>query len=310
MEARQLYAAVVQNVEQIIRGKRDAVEAIFLGLLCGGHVLLEDVPGVGKTRLAMALARSIQADFGRIQFTPDVLPSDVTGYSIFNVKTQEFVFRQGVIHNDFLLADEINRTSPKTQSCLLEAMEEGQVTIDGVSRRLSPLFTVLATQNPIEHTSTYPLPEAQLDRFLLKTTIGYPDRIDELGILLTQLSYDPLDLLVAVASKEDVLAARLEMRDVQLDRRLAAYIVSIVSETREHPGVAVGASVRGTLALGQIAKAAAYCAGRDYVIPDDIHLWMSAVLEHRLLLKRSAVQQKVTPKSVLSDIRKSLVVPK
>lgn len=299
---------IINNVETVIRGKRDAVEAVIVALICGGHVLVEDVPGVGKTRLVVALAKSINASFGRVQFTPDVLPSDITGFSMFNPKTREFEYRPGVIMNEFLLGDEINRTSPKTQSSLLEAMEERQVTIDGVTYPLPELFMVMATQNPIENTSTSPLPEAQLDRFLMKISIGYPDKRDELGILYDNLRAP--DELRAVASVQDILMLRKQLNNINISRPIGAYIVSLVSATREHERVQLGASVRGTLALAQIAKANALLDNREYVIPDDIHRWLNAVLSHRITLKRGAAQHRITIEQVLEEIRRNLEVPR
>ncbi|GHV32991.1 ATPase [Clostridia bacterium] len=311
MDSKKLCGSIINNVERAIRGKREAVESVLLGLLCGGHVLVEDVPGVGKTRLAVALTKTIDASFGRIQFTPDVLPSDVTGFSVFSPKTREFEFRRGAVMNEFLLADEINRTSPKTQSSLLEAMEERQVTVDGVTYPLPELFMVLATQNPIEHTSTYPLPEAQLDRFLIKISIGYPDARDELNILLGQTAdNDALDNLAPVASAADVVNAQREVSQVYINSQVGEYIVSLVDGTRRHDAVALGASVRGTLALGQAARAFAYMDGRDFVTPDDVHRWLPYALSHRVTLKRGAAQRSVTVAGVLSDVRGALRVPK
>ncbi|MCL1819543.1 MAG: MoxR family ATPase [Oscillospiraceae bacterium] len=304
----QILGKIIHNVESVIRGKRDAVEAVVAALICGGHVLIEDVPGVGKTRLIVALAKSINASFGRVQFTPDVLPSDITGFSMFNPKTREFEYRPGVIMNEFLLGDEINRTSPKTQSSLLEAMEERQVTIDGVTYPLPELFMVMATQNPIENTSTSPLPEAQLDRFLMKISIGYPERRDELEILYDNLR-DPHEL-AAVARVEHILELRKELKKVYISRQLAAYIVSFVAATRTHSGIQLGASVRGTLALAQVAKACALLDNREYVIPDDIHRWLEAVLSHRMILKRGAAYHGVTLAQAIGDIKRGLSVPK
>lgn len=299
---------IINNVEAVIRGKRDAIESVIAVLICGGHVLVEDVPGVGKTRLVVALAKSINASFGRVQFTPDVLPSDITGFSMFNPKTREFEYRPGVIMNEFLLGDEINRTSPKTQSSLLEAMEERQVTVDGVTYPLPEMFMVMATQNPIENTSTSPLPEAQLDRFLMKISIGYPDKRDELGILYD--NQNAPEELRAVASVGDILTLRKQLNNINISRPIGAYIVSLVAATREHESVQLGASVRGTLALSQVAKANALLDNREYVIPDDVHRWMKAVLSHRMTLKRGAAQHRITIDQVLDEILSSLAVPK
>ena len=312
MESKELCSAVIKSVETVIHGKREAIEAVLLGLLCGGHVLVEDVPGVGKTRLVVALTRAVSATYGRIQFTPDVLPSDVTGFSMFNPKTREFEFKPGVVMHNFLLADEINRTSPKTQSSLLEAMEERQVTVDGQTYALPDLFMVLATQNPIEHTSTYPLPEAQLDRFLIKISIGYPDKRDELNILLKQgqSQDDALSNVTAVASVQDILRARKDIQTVFIDKPVAAYIVSVIDGTRRHEDVQLGASVRGSLSLAIVAKTSAYMDGRDFVTPDDVNRWMPAVLSHRLTLKRASAHRQATVTSVLDDIRRTLSVPR
>ncbi|MCL2080811.1 MAG: MoxR family ATPase [Oscillospiraceae bacterium] len=305
---RQVIVNIINNVESVIRGKREAVEAVLAVLICGGHVLVEDVPGVGKTRLVVALAKSINASCGRIQFTPDVLPSDVTGFSMFNPKTREFEYRPGVIMNEFLLGDEINRTSPKTQSSLLEAMEERQVTVDGVTYPLPELFMVMATQNPIENTSTSPLPEAQLDRFLMKISIGYPDQRDEVEIMYHS-QHEP-EALKPIAQVRDILEMKRSLKDVHISRPLAEYIVAFVAATRVHPNVQLGASVRGTLALAQVAKASALLDDRGYIIPDDIHRWLGAVLSHRLILKRGAAQHRITKEQVLDEIKRNLTVPK
>src|SRR5919198_4565 len=261
---------VVTNVEKVIVGKHREVELAVTSLLCKGHILIEDVPGVGKTMLSKALARSLGCTFKRIQFTPDLLPSDVTGVSIYNQQTQTFEFRPGPITAQIVLADEINRATPKTQSALLEAMDERQITVDGVTYPLPEPFLVLATQNPIEYEGTFPLPEAQLDRFLLRLRLGYPGRDDELDILERQRASHPLDRLEAVVSADDVRCVQAAVREIRVDDLIRRYLVDIARSSRDHPDLLLGASPRAALALFRGSQALALLAGRDYVIPDDV----------------------------------------
>ena len=301
---------ITENVETVIVGKHSVVEQAVLGLLCQGHLLIEDVPGVGKTALAKALARSVGCSFRRIQFTPDLLPSDVTGVSIYNQRTLEFEFRPGPVMAQIVLADEINRATPKTQSALLESMEERQITVDGVTHLLPSPFMVMATQNPIEYEGTFPLPEAQLDRFLMRLSLGYPDPSDEMVILGRQQVSHPLDDLKQVVEVEELLEAqRAVRRDVYVDRLIRQYIVAVVSATRQHPDIYLGASPRGSLGLFRTSQALAALRGRDYVIPDDIKWLAEYVLAHRLIVNPAARIKNVTAREVVSEILESVPVP-
>ncbi len=298
-----------QNVEQVIIGKRQAVELVLVALLCRGHVLLEDVPGTGKTVLAKSIARSIGGSFKRIQFTPDLLPSDVTGVSIFNQQSREFEFRPGPVFAQIVLADEINRATPKTQSALLEAMEERQVTVDGVTHALPAPFIVLATQNPIEYEGTFPLPEAQLDRFLLRLHLGYPERLDEIAILRRQRQAHPLDHLPTIASIEELLELQTAIKQVYVDELVEEYIVALTTATRHHEEIYLGASARGSLALYRTAQAWAAIRGHDYVTPDDVKLLADAVLGHRLIVSPAARVRSVTASTLIEEILTMVPVP-
>jgi MoxR-like ATPase len=280
-----LAQAIAANVEQVIVGKSEAVRRVLAAVLCGGHVLIEDVPGVGKTVLARCFARSLGCTFKRIQFTPDLLPADVTGAVVYNQQAGGFEFRAGPIMAQVVLADEINRASPRTQSSLLECMEEGQVSVDGTTYLLPRPFLVLATQNPIEYAGTFPLPEAQLDRFLMRISLGYPTPDEEMSILDEQRRAHPLESLGVVVGPEGLLALQAQVRETYIDERVRRYIVDIVGETRRHPDVALGASPRGSLALARTAQALAFIDGRDYVLPDDVKAVAPAVLGHRLVLR-------------------------
>ncbi len=300
---------IVQNVERVVVGKRREVELIVLALLCRGHVLIEDVPGVGKTVIAKAIAKSIGTSFKRIQFTPDLLPSDVTGVSVFNQQTREFEFRAGPIIAQLVLADEINRATPKTQSALLEAMEEAQVTVDGVTHSLPQPFIVLATENPIEYQGTFPLPEAQLDRFLIRLSLGYPGRENELRMLERQHDAHPLESLQQAIPVDDLLAAQQVVRSVHVAPPTAAYIVSIVEATRRHESVQLGASPRGSLALYNTARAWAAMHGQNVVEPDEIKDLAVAALAHRVIVHPGARLRGVTGEAVIRDIIASTPVP-
>jgi MoxR-like ATPase len=306
---RGLATRLLENVEQVIVGKHQEVQLTLIALLCQGHVLVEDVPGVGKTMLAKAIARSIGCTFKRIQFTPDLLPSDVTGVSIYNQKTGEFEYRPGPIMTQILLADEINRATPKTQSALLEAMEERQVTVDGVTYPLPKPFVVLATQNPIEYEGTFPLPEAQLDRFLVRISLGYPGRMEEIEVLNRQQQTHPLEHLKQTADVGELLAAQQAIRTVHVDRLIKEYIVAIVDATRRHEDIYLGASPRGSLALQIACQARAAMAGRDYVIPDDVKALAEATLAHRLILSPAARIRNADTRSVIAEILRTTAVP-
>ncbi|MFD6438991.1 AAA family ATPase, partial [Peribacillus sp. NPDC060186] len=284
-------------------------ELSIVALLSGGHVLLEDVPGVGKTVMVKALARSIGANFKRIQFTPDLLPSDVTGVSIFNPKEQEFIFRPGPIMGHIILADEINRTSPKTQSALLEAMEEASVTVDGVTRGLEKPFFVMATQNPIEYEGTYPLPEAQLDRFLLKMKMGYPGVDEEIEVLHRAQYTEPLEELESVITLEELIALQEEAKAVIVDDTIKRYIVDLANQSRTHEKVYLGVSPRGSIALMKAAQAYALLQGRDYVLPDDVQYLVPFVFAHRLILKPEANYEGVDAGMVIHEIVATTQVP-
>jgi MoxR-like ATPase len=300
---------LIHNVDKVIVGKSAEVQLTVVGLLCQGHLLIEDVPGVGKTMLAKALAKSIGTTFNRIQFTPDMLPSDVTGVSIFNQQTRQFEFRQGPIMAQIVLADEINRATPKTQAALLEAMEEKQVTVDGVTHVLPQPFMVLATQNPIEYEGTFPLPEAQLDRFLLRLSMGYPSAASEIDVLERQQFAHPIEQLKQAVGVDELRAAQADVRKVYADPAIKNYLVELVTQTRKHPDVYLGASPRGSLALFRSAQARAALNGRDYIIPDDIKALAEPALSHRIIIGPAARIKDVTSRTVVRDILTSLPVP-
>jgi len=300
---------LIDNIEKVIIGKHDTVTLAAIGLLCQGHLLIEDVPGVGKTMLAKAIAKSIGCIFRRIQFTPDMLPSDVTGVRIFDQKKGEFIFQAGPIMAQIVLADEINRATPKTQSALLEAMEERQVTVDGETHYLAPPFMVIATQNPIEYEGTFPLPEAQRDRFMLRIHIGYPDAQTEIAILDDQRTRHPIDALEQVLGVDDLLAAQRDVRETYVDDLVKRYIVELVNYTRRHDDVYLGASPRGSLTLYRGAQARAALEGRNYAIPDDVKYLAPFALAHRMIVSPSARIKDVTADVVLHDMLNSVPVP-
>jgi len=303
------FHAIADNVEQVIQGKRDVVDLVVMSLLSEGHVLIEDVPGVGKTLLAKALARSIHCDFQRVQFTPDLLPSDITGVSVWDRERSEFVFRSGPIFTNIILGDEINRASPKTQAALLEAMEERQVTVDGVTHPLGSPFMVIATQNPIEHEGTYPLPEAQLDRFMMRLVMGYPSRAKELEILDTHGQQSSYDDLGPVVSGDDVLRMTTIARAIYVADAVKQYLVDIADATRHDPDLLLGASPRATLFLQRVARTRAAVEGRHYVTPDDVKATLEPVLIHRLILRPEAQMRGTEIEDVVAGVANAVPVP-
>ena len=308
-QAQKVGQAIVQNVQKVIVGKPAAVELGVAALLAGGHILIEDVPGVGKTMLAKSLARSTGCTFKRIQFTPDLLPSDITGVSVYNLKTGDFEFRPGPVLAHIVLADEVNRATPKTQSALLEAMEERQVTVDGVTHPLPRPFFVMATLNPIEYEGTFPLPEAQLDRFLLRITLGYPGFEDEVNIIERQQLQHPIETLQAVLGTEEILHAQRVVRRVYVDPFLKNYIVSLVEATRRHPEVALGGSPRASLALFRSAQALAILRGREYILPDDVKELAAPILAHRLIVTPQARMRGIDGRRIAERVTEEVPVP-
>ncbi len=301
--------AVLANIEQVIQGKPDVIELVLLCLVSEGHLLIEDVPGVGKTSLAKALAASIEGTFGRLQFTPDLLPTDVVGLTVWNRNTSEFEFRPGPVFGNIVLADEINRASPKTQSALLEAMAEAQVTVDGTTYQLASPFMVIATQNPIEHEGTYPLPESQLDRFLMRVSVGYPSSESELQILDTHGDHDALEDIGAVITAADVRVLSDAAKAVHVAPALKSYLVELANASRRHPHLALGMSPRATLALQRVARARAAAGGRTYVVPDDLKALAEPVLAHRLLITPEAQLQGISAGDALTEVLRSVPIP-
>jgi MoxR-like ATPase len=303
------FSSIAHNVNHVIQGKQQEVKLALVCLVAEGHLLIEDVPGVGKTMLAKSIARSIDCSFRRIQFTPDLLPTDVTGVNVYNQERGDFEFKPGAIFANIVLGDEINRASPKTQSALLESMEEHQVTVDGVTYHLGMPFMVIATQNPIEHEGTYPLPEAQLDRFMMRLSIGYPNREAEASILSTHGVASTLDEIEPVTDARGVSEMVLMAREVHVARVLQRYIVDLADATRTHPDVYLGASPRASIMLLRSARALAAAEGRDYVVPDDVKSLVTPVMAHRVLLSADAAMGGKTPSSLLAEIMASVPVP-
>jgi MoxR-like ATPase len=307
---RQALKEIETNLGRVIKGKSEAIRLVLIALASGGHVLLEDAPGSGKTTLAKALAASMNGEFRRVQFTPDLLPADITGSSFYNPADGSFTFRPGPVFCNVLLADEINRTSPRTQSALLEVMSENQITTDGKRQPLPDPFFVVATQNPSDYAGTYPLPEAQLDRFMLRVTLGYPDESSELEILYSQRQQHPLENLKAVVSTSDVLDIQAEVRNVRFDQTIGEYLVRLVSQTRNDSRLRIGLSPRGSLALYRTSQALAWQHGRDYVTPDDVRELAVPVLAHRLVLETKARYSGATSEDIIRELLESVPVPR
>ena len=301
--------AIVDNVSRVIVGKTPVIEQTLAALIAQGHVLVEDVPGVGKTMLAKSLAASLGCQFKRIQFTPDLLPSDITGISIYNQRHGQFEFRPGPVMAQVVLADEINRATPKTQSALLEAMEELQVSVDGDTHYLEPPFIVLATQNPVEYEGTFPLPEAQLDRFLVRVSLGYPDFAEELAVIERQEQAHPIDALASVAAPADVVRLQAAAREVYVDGLVREYIVGLAEATRGHQDVALGASPRASLGMFRMARAYALLQDRDYVIPDDVQALAYGVMGHRIILSPAARMRRLQPREVIDRLLETVPIP-
>lgn len=305
----ELSKRLISSVEKAIVGKRKQLILALVSWFSGGHILLEDVPGVAKTMLARALARSLGCNFKRIQCTPDLLPTDITGASVFNPQTVQFEFRPGPIFTQILLADEINRATPRTQAALLEAMAESRVSIDGITHTLKPPFLVIATQNPIDHEGTFPLPEAQLDRFLMKFSLGYPTMDEEMRMLELLQREHPIDSIEPVATAEELIAAQKAVREVYVDAKVRQYLLQIVHDSRNHEALALGGSPRASIALMRSAQAMAAVLGRNYVLPDDIKKIVGAVMGHRLILKPESRLRKMSTQSVLDEIVSEIAVP-
>ena len=300
---------IVANIEKVIVGKREVVELTVIALAADGHVLIEDIPGIGKTTLVKALAKSLDFSFGRIQCTPDVLPSDITGFNMFNIKSGDMEYKEGLVFNNIILADEINRASPKTQSSLLEVMEEGQVTIDGNTRKVPKPFMLLATQNPVEYLGTFPLPEAQMDRFMFKVSLGYPSYKNEFFMIDRIIKEGAIDKIRPVAEPQDMINIQKAVREVATSDAVKKYVLDIVTSTRKNPNVLLGASPRASIQLVKAAQAVAFFMGRDYVIPDDVQRLAMNVLAHRIILKPEAKIKEIKQEQIIFGILKSVKVP-
>lgn len=299
---------VENEINKVIAGKEDVIEKVLAAIFAGGHVLLEDVPGVGKTTMALAISKALSLDYKRIQFTPDVLPSDVVGFSMFNKKTNEFEYKEGAAMCNLLLADEINRTSPKTQAALLEVMEEGKVTVDGVTHFLPKPFFVIATQNPMGYVGTQKLPESQLDRFMVRLSMGYPDKTNELSIYNGKSNL-LLDSVNKVIDRDDIIKMKEEVLGIRIDDRLLQYVVDFVDASRKNPYISLGISPRGGIALVNMSKSIAYIQGREYVIPEDIIVAIDCVTKHRIVLNSKAKANGLTEDNVIQTIRQELIIP-
>jgi len=297
---------IAEETERIILGKKDVVKMIIMSLLSQGHVLIEDVPGVGKTTLAFALSKIIGLKYKRAQFTPDVMPSDITGFSVYNKVTGDLEYKEGLALTNILLADEINRTSPKTQSSLLEVMEEGTITVDGQTHRVPEPFMVIATQNPIGFVGTHPLPEAQLDRFIMRISIGYPDATNEIKIISDRKITNPVDRLSALVGGNEIIAAQNIVKNIYMDASLYKYIVELVAQTRSHQHITLGASPRASLSLMRLAQARAFFENRDFVIPEDIAAMYIPAIAHRIILKQEAKLKKINTEDILGEIKKTI----
>lgn len=309
MVKNQVLQNIVANVEKVIAGKRDVVEKVLICLISGGHLLIEDTPGTGKTLMVQSIAKSINCSFKRIQFTPDLLPSDITGISVFNQKLGEFEFKQGPVMSNMILADEINRTSPKTQSSLLEVMSENQVTCDGVTYRLKSPFMVFATQNPVEYEGTFPLPEAQLDRFMMKINMGYPSEENELLMMHIYKNDNPMNKIQPVAEPEDIEDIKAKVMNIYVDEKIEKYILGIIRQTREREEFLLGASPRATLGLYRASQARAFINGREYVTPDDVKVMVKQVICHRIILKPEWRLKGVTSEVIIENIIKEMPIP-
>ena len=308
-QVQQASKKITQNVEKVIVGKRQQIVFSLVSWFCEGHILLEDVPGVAKTMLARALARSVGCDFKRIQCTPDLLPTDVTGASIFNQKSGEFEFRKGPLFTNLMLADEINRTTPRTQAALLEAMAESRITVDGVTHTLNAPFLVVATQNPVDHEGTFPLPEAQLDRFLMKFSLGYPNMSDELEMLEKMQLQHPIESISEVVKASEIVECQQAVRNVHVDPKIREYILHLVTMTRDHEHLNLGASPRASIALFRASQALAAIRGRNFVVPDDVKIVAPPVMTHRVILKPESRMRKITGKNVIDQILAEVAVP-
>jgi MoxR-like ATPase len=309
VQAQQLVEKIINNVEKVIIGKHTTVQLAVIALISQGHLLIEDAPGVGKTMLARSLAKSINCTFKRIQFTPDMLPGDITGVSVYNQKTVDFEFRPGPVIAQVVLADEINRATPKVQSALLECMEERQITVDGTTYKMPSPFHIFATQNPVEYEGTFPLPETQLDRFLLRISLGYPSTSDEMTIIERQQYTHPIEQLGSVIEASEVLTLQETVKKIYVDDLIKQYIVSLVDATRHHPSIYLGSSPRGSLALFRTAQSRALMEGRDYVLPDDVKALVEPVLSHRIKLIAASTSQDGSARTCLADILDTLPVP-